>query len=68
MNLIWYFQNLGDKFSFFLLNLFGTDTREIGPLIILLLIEYLILLEDLKFREIKSFKSADLKNSSQYNK
>ena len=56
----YYFQNSDSGFNFSLSDLFETDTRKINPLIIFILIECSILLENLKLREIKSFKNTDL--------
>ena len=51
---------MGDRFSSSLLDPSKTDTREIDQFAVFILTEYLMLLEDLEFREIKSSKNADL--------
>ena len=60
-NLVRCFQNSGDGLSFFSLDPSEVDARKVDPLTVLILIGYLMLLGDLEFRKIKSFKSADLR-------
>ena len=54
LNLTHCLQNSDDRLNFFSLSLSETSIRKIDPFVILILTEYLILLEDLELRETKS--------------
>ena len=54
LNLTHCFQNLDNRFDFFLLNLFDINMYKVNLFVVLILTEYLILLKDLEFRKTKS--------------